>query len=125
MRKLFLCASALVLMTACSKPAAYYPGSEDQLVAAAPAMENTENYAPNAVAPAQRVAETPVSTFAVDVDTAAYANVRRMLRQGQMPPPDAVRTEELLNYFRYDYPLPNDRSQPFSISTDVPLASVS
>ncbi len=119
MRKLFLCASALILMTACSKPAAYYPGSEDQLVGAAPTVENTENYAPNPVAPAMRVTEAPVSTFAVDVDTASYANTRRMLRQGQTPPPDAVRTEELLNYFRYDYPLPTDRSQPFSITTDV------
>ena len=119
MRKLFLCASALVLMTACSKPAAYYPGSEEEFVGAAPAVENTENYAPNAVAPAQRVAEAPVSTFAVDVDTTSYANARRMLRQGQLPPPDAVRTEELLNYFRYDYPLPTDRTQPFSITTDV------
>jgi Ca-activated chloride channel family protein len=119
MRKLFLCASALMLMTACDKPGIETAGSEDQLVAAAPVVENTENYAPNAVAPARRVAETPVSTFAVDVDTASYANARRMLRQGQLPPPDAVRTEELLNYFRYDYPLPADRSQPFSITTDV------
>ncbi len=118
MRKLFLCASALVLMTACEKPA-YNAGSEADLVAYAPAAENTENYASNPVAPAMRVAETPVSTFAVDVDTASYANARRMLRQGQMPSPDAVRTEEMLNYFRYDYARPTDRSQPFSITTDV------
>ncbi|ESQ87208.1 hypothetical protein ABAC460_20775 [Asticcacaulis sp. AC460] len=66
-----------------------------------------------------RVTETPVSTFSVDVDTGAYANVRRMLNDGTTPPEAAVRTEELLNYFRYDYPLPQDRSKPFSITTDV------
>ena len=80
---------------------------------------NTERYDGKAVANVLRVAETPVSTFAVDVDTGAYANVRRMLNAGQTPPEDAVRTEEMLNYFRYDYPLPQDRSKPFSITTDV------
>ena len=65
------------------------------------------------------VADQPVSTFSVDVDTGAYSNVRRMLNQGQMPPEGAVRTEELINYFRYDYPLPQDRSRPFSVNTDM------
>ncbi len=63
----------------------------------------------------QAVADQPVSTFSVDVDTGAYSNVRRMLNQGQMPPEGAVRTEELINYFRYDYPVPRDRSRPFSV----------
>lgn len=61
----------------------------------------------------------PVSTFAVDVDTGAYANARRFLTQGQMPPQAAVRTEEMINYFRYDYAKPKDRSQPFTVTTDV------
>ncbi len=78
-----------------------------------------ERYAANAVAPVHAVADAPVSTFAVDVDTAAYAKVRRFLTQGRMPPKDAVRAEELVNYFRYDYPLPPDRSAPFSVTTDV------
>ncbi len=78
-----------------------------------------ERYEHRPVATVQRVADAPVSTFSVDVDTASYANVRRMLKAGDRPQPDAVRTEELLNYFRYDYPLPQDKTQPFSISTDV------
>jgi Ca-activated chloride channel family protein len=71
------------------------------------------------VAAVQAVAETPVSTFSVDVDTGSYSNVRRMLNAGEMPPQAAVRTEELLNYFRYDYPQPTDRSRPFSVQADM------
>ncbi|WP_349321992.1 von Willebrand factor type A domain-containing protein [Asticcacaulis sp. MM231] len=81
--------------------------------------ENRERYSAEDVSGIMRVAETPVSTFSVDVDTGAYANVRRMVNDGQRPPVGAVRTEELLNYFRYDYPLPKDRTQPFSITADV------
>ncbi len=84
-----------------------------------PAPESRERYSGKDVASIHTVAEAPVSTFAIDVDTGAYANVRRMLEAGQSPPPEAVRTEELLNYFRYDYPRPQDRSQPFSVTTDV------
>lgn len=80
---------------------------------------NRERYAGEAVSPVLAVADAPVSTFAVDVDTGSYANVRRMLGQGQMPPQAAVRTEEMLNYFRYDYPRPQDRTRPFSITTDM------
>jgi Ca-activated chloride channel family protein len=78
-----------------------------------------EQYKPNEISPVHMVADAPVSTFAVDVDTAAYSNVRRFLTQGRMPPKDAVRTEEMINYFRYDYPLPADRTAPFSVTTDV------
>jgi Ca-activated chloride channel family protein len=81
--------------------------------------ENRERYAGEPVATVQAVTEAPVSTFSIDVDTGSYANVRRMLGQSQMPPQAAVRTEEMLNYFRYDYPAPRDRSQPFSITTDM------
>lgn len=52
------------------------------------------------------VAQNPLSTFSIDVDTASYSNVRRMLNQGQLPPPNAVRIEELINYFSYDYAQP-------------------
>ncbi|MBN8811041.1 MULTISPECIES: VWA domain-containing protein [unclassified Sphingomonas] len=85
----------------------------------AAAPDSAERYARNDVAAVRAVAQEPVSTFAVDVDTAAYANIRRFLTQGQLPPKDAVRAEELINYFRYDYPLPQDRAAPFSITTDV------
>ena len=60
----------------------------------------------------------PLSTFSIDVDTAAYANVRRFLASGRLPPKDAVRIEELVNYFRYDYPQPRE-GEPFSVTTEV------
>ena len=66
-----------------------------------------------------QVSEHPVSTFSIDVDTAAYANVRRMLREGQLPQADAVRVEELINYFSYDYPLPQDKQVPFRVTTEI------
>ena len=81
--------------------------------------EERERYQALEANPVKRVAEAPVSTFSVDVDTGSYANVRRFLTQGRMPPGDAVRVEEMLNYFRYDYPLPADRSRPFSVTTNV------
>ena len=65
-----------------------------------------------------RASRTPLSTFSVDVDTAAYANVRRFLNDGALPPRDAVRIEELINYFRYDYPAPS-ADAPFSVTTEL------
>jgi Ca-activated chloride channel family protein len=62
--------------------------------------------------------EQPLSTFSIDVDSASYANMRRFIQQGQLPPANAVRIEELVNYFRYDYPEPADGS-PFSVNIDV------
>lgn len=64
-----------------------------------------------------RVASDPVSTFSIDVDKGAYSNMRRWLNQGQLPPEDAVRVEEFINYFSYDYPSPQDQRQPFLVST--------
>jgi Ca-activated chloride channel family protein len=80
---------------------------------------NTERYDGKAVAAIKSVANDPVSTFSVDVDTGSYANVRRMLTAGQHVPAEAVRTEEMLNYFRYDYPRPASADAPFSVTTDV------
>ncbi|GIV36579.1 MAG: hypothetical protein KatS3mg032_0958 [Cyclobacteriaceae bacterium] len=60
----------------------------------------------------------PLSTFSIDVDAASYSNVRRFLNYGQLPPKDAVRIEELVNYFVYQYPQPAD-GHPFSITTEV------
>ena len=68
--------------------------------------------------PIYSVAQTPVSTFSADVDTGSYANVRRLLNQGRLPPDGAVRLEEMLNYFPYDYALPTDGS-PFGVTTEV------
>lgn len=63
--------------------------------------------------------EQPVSTFSVDVDTASYAFVRRMLSDGRMPPLQAVRVEEMVNYFPYKYAAPTKASQPFAVTTEV------
>ncbi|MBT2556464.1 von Willebrand factor type A domain-containing protein [Hymenobacter sp. ISL-91] len=61
----------------------------------------------------------PLSTFSIDVDAASYSNVRRFLQQGQLPPPEAVRVEEMLNYFQYDYPQPAaTAAEPFRIITE-------
>jgi Ca-activated chloride channel family protein len=88
-------------------------------LAPAPDAEfNTEGYAHIADNPFRAVADTPLSTFSLDVDTASYANVRRFLLDGQRPPADAVRIEELLNYFRYDDPAPT-AGAPFAVRTEV------
>jgi Ca-activated chloride channel family protein len=71
---------------------------------------------PNSV---KLAAEEPVSTFSIDVDTAAYANIRRFLNDGRLPPADAVRVEEMINYFDYAYPLPRDRYTPFGTTVAV------
>ncbi|HSE76131.1 MAG TPA: von Willebrand factor type A domain-containing protein, partial [Dongiaceae bacterium] len=78
-----------------------------------------ENYLPSEESPIKQVAEAPVSTFSIDVDTGAYANVRRFLMNGQMPPKDAVRVEEMINYFSYDYPGPAAGGDPFRVTTAV------
>ena len=69
--------------------------------------------------PVTAAAEEQVSTFSVDVDTAAYANVRRFLEAGQLPPQDAVRIEELINYFDYDYPASRSLERPFAVTTEL------
>ncbi|WP_166217961.1 vWA domain-containing protein [Pseudomonas atagonensis] len=80
--------------------------------------EPREQYQSLADNPIHSVAETPVSTFSADVDTGAYANVRRLLNQGRLPPEGAVRLEEMVNYFPYDYALPSDGS-PFGVTTEL------
>jgi len=79
---------------------------------------NTEEY--NAITENRflSVAANPLSTFSADVDTASYSNVRRYIDDRQLPPADAVRIEELLNYFTYDYPEP-DGDEPFSVTTEI------
>ncbi len=79
----------------------------------------TESYAPIPQKPLTDVSQEPLSTFSVDVDTASYANVRRFLTQGHLPPPDAVRVEEMINYFDYEYAPPRGENP---ISVDVEIA---
>jgi len=80
-----------------------------------------ERYAHLAQNPVHAVGEDPVSTFSVDVDTGSYANLRRFLQQGRLPPEDAVRIEEFINAFDYAYPAPGGTapSTPFSVQTEV------
>lgn len=78
-----------------------------------------ERYEGKEVSPVHLTRAEPVSTFSVDVDTGAYANARRFISGGALPPRDAVRSEELINYFRYDYARPATRETPFTVTTDV------
>ena len=78
-----------------------------------------ENYANFEDNPVKVVAENPVSTFSIDVDTGSYANVRRILVGGQLPRQDAVRIEELINYFDYQYSTPANPDTPFAVYTEL------
>ncbi|MEX6503246.1 vWA domain-containing protein [Pseudomonas zhanjiangensis] len=82
--------------------------------------ESREQYQGLAANPVQVVAKAPVSTFSIDVDTGSYANVRRLLNQGQLPPAAAVRLEEMVNYFSYAYPQPEGEA-PFGVATELAL----
>lgn len=86
------------------------PGYQDS------GRDRFESVTPN---PIQKVAQQPVSTFSIDVDTSAYSFVRRQLNQGVLPQKAAVRLEEMVNYFPYAYPLPGDTQQPFSTHITV------
>jgi len=84
-----------------------------------PPPVNRENYANFDDNPTKQVSEHPVSTFSIDVDTGAYANVRRWLNNGRLPQHDAVRVEEMINYFSYDYPLPESHNPPFGVTKEI------
>jgi Ca-activated chloride channel family protein len=79
---------------------------------------NTEEYGRITENVFVEAVNNPLSTFSIDVDTASYSNVRRFINQGQLPPADAVRIEELINYFKYKYPEP-EGDEPFSISAEL------
>lgn len=78
--------------------------------------ENYNHFEDN---PVKLVTESPVSTFSIDVDTGAYSVVRRFLHNGNLPNKDAVRVEELINYFSYNYPLPENKEKPFGVTTEI------
>ncbi|HAM10905.1 MAG: hypothetical protein A2X05_18940 [Bacteroidetes bacterium GWE2_41_25] len=79
---------------------------------------NTEGYASVNENGFKNVLHNPLSTFSIDVDNASYSNIRRFINMGQLPPADAVRIEEMINYFRYDYPEPSGE-HPFSVYTEM------
>ena len=85
----------------------------------APEPTNRENYAHFDDNPIKLATEHPVSTFSIDVDTGAYANIRRLLKAGQLPTHDAVRAEELINYFSYDYPEDTESESPFVVIKEI------
>ncbi len=89
------------------------PSIEGEMIPNGLTPLDTEEYDLIRDNPFRKVADHPLSTFSIDVDTASYANIRRMLNQGTMPPPDAVRIEEMINYFEYDYAVPDDQ-HPFA-----------
>ena len=90
-------------------------GSRDMITIGSAGGEEYKNFTENGF---KLVSEAPLSTFSTDVDTASYTNVRRMLNSGLVVYPDAVRTEEFINYFNYDYPEPTD-DYPVSITTEL------
>lgn len=83
-----------------------------------PGKPNTENYNIIYENPFLEVTQNPLSTFSIDVDTASYSNIRRFINDQQLPPKDAVRIEEMINYFTYDYPQP-EGNDPFSINMEL------
>lgn len=97
---------------------AYSPAAVYDVQETAPHVTNTERYQKQPDQPVKAVAQEPVSTFSIDVDTGSYANVRRFLNDGGLPPEDAVRIEEIVNYFPYNYPLPTG-THPFAIHTQI------
>ena len=104
--------AAAKMMAAPSVGFAYLP-------APMPQPQDGEHYATVADNPIHRTGETPVSTFSIDVDTGSYSNVRRFLNQGQLPPTDAVRVEELINYFTLKDAPAKSLDTPFAVHTEV------
>jgi Ca-activated chloride channel family protein len=119
-----LLSAALLTVAACESKPSYKMAAAPGGYPAGPRPDatdgahNTEDYNHIVDNPFLTVAQNPLSTFAIDVDTASYSNVRRFLNEGKLPPKDAVRIEELVNYFTYDYPAPTGE-HPVSVSPEV------
>lgn len=111
------------------KKAMSYAISRSEDMSAAPMMYEAENYQIHNTEEYDAIHENifhgalknPLSTFSIDVDAASYSNMRRFLNNGQLPPKDAVRIEEMVNYFNYDYKQP-ENTDPFSINTEISSA---
>ncbi|MFK7808250.1 MAG: von Willebrand factor type A domain-containing protein [Saprospiraceae bacterium] len=134
---LFLLLSGILFLTACAKSTRNdnmagpdgriysQPSTAIQKSAVPPnysnseaPIHNTESYATIKENDFRKVTVEPLSTFSIDVDNASYSNTRRFLLQGRFPPKDAVRIEEFINYFDYDYKAPSGK-HPFSVTTEV------
>lgn len=119
-----VCIFLVVFVLGCAAPAStsasapYYEYSADSQGYDLDEEFNTEEYAATTENRFKSVLTSPLSTFAADVDTASYANIRRMIASGERPEADAVRIEEMLNYFYFDYPEPT-AGAPFSVTTEL------
>lgn len=113
------------LLIGCSKKpdmaasAEYAAASADSVMMDAAAPTSTARYQHNPENQITATTDQAISTFSLDVDTGAYANVRRFIQQGQLPPSDAVRIEELLNYFPYRSPNSPAADMPFAVDTEL------
>jgi len=92
------------------------PAPQDMLVPDQPSSDRVQGFDTN---PLKVVAEAPVSTFSIDADTASYSYMRRALKEGQLPDPDTVRVEEMINYFPYDWKGPENAETPFNTTVTV------
>lgn len=95
------------------------PSYSDSLSQHSSRLDQAEEYAEYEANSITQVANKPVSTFSIDVDTASYSLIRSQLNSGYLPKPQAVRAEELINYFNYDYFIPKNKSEPFSPTLSV------
>jgi Ca-activated chloride channel family protein len=96
----------------------YVPVAESQQASRDPEGFNTESYDSIIENEFVKAMDEPQSTFSIDVDNASYTNIRRMLQSGSLPPKDAVRLEEMINFFTYSYPQPHGE-HPFSFTTEL------
>ncbi len=111
--------SRLGLLLALGGCVGSYDMRKDALPPSPPPIErDTETYGRIDEHRSRTAASDPLSTFSIDVDTASYSNVRRFLRDGRLPPPDAVRIEELVNYFQYDY-APPEGAEPLAVHVEA------
>ena len=103
-----------------AKAPSYTTGDAERLLEIRPpnGQFNTAAYDLIAENPFLDAKNNPLSTFSIDVDTASYSNIRRLISEGSLPPKDAVRVEEMVNYFTYDYPQPTDE-KPFAVHVDL------
>lgn len=92
---------------------------QEQAIVSAIEARNRDRFSHEDESNVKLVAEQPISTFSIDVDTASYSFVRRQLNRGVLPSEDAVRVEEMVNYFDYQYPVPTVREEPFATQVHV------
>ncbi len=127
MKHLLIVIAALTLLGGCTQDdstileSTPYDANESDWPPIEPPIEynyGSEEYGAFDENPFLDAIEDPLSTFSIDVDGASYSNVRRFLNEGRRPPRDAVRIEEMINYFSYDYPQPSGQ-HPFSVTTEV------